>query len=94
MSPTPGRIVLVCIGIDNPDTEYAQPALRPALVVRAWNPTCINAQLFLDGYNDDRFLGNLGPSAGNYAERHNAPLWLTSITEGEGVGQWRWPARA
>lgn len=32
-----------------------KPETRPALVVRSWGPECVNAQLFLDGGNDDRY---------------------------------------
>lgn len=90
MLPTIGRIVLVTIG-----TEGDTPVVRPALVVRVWNATCINAQVFLDGGNDDRHVvGKLGGVAEGFRERGNAPVWMTSIVQGDGVGEWYWPPRA
>jgi len=32
-----------------------KPETRPVLVVKSWGPDCVNAQLFLDGLNDDRY---------------------------------------
>lgn len=87
MKPTIGRIVLVTIG-----TEHGEAVTRPALVVRVWSDDCVNLLLFLDGGNDDRHVSNLG-GAHPFAERGNAPVWLTSSLMGDGVGQWSWPPR-
>jgi hypothetical protein len=95
MAPTIGRIVLVNIGTDYPGTEHEQPVLRPATVVRVWSPTCINVQIQLDGYNDDRFLGQGAlTSAKPHAVRGDATVWATSLCQGDGLGQWNWPPRA
>ena len=81
-----GLIVHVLIGHDFDGT----PVLRPALIVRVWTDNCVNVQLFLDGGNDDRYIDNIA-GAKPYIERGNAPVWLTSTTMGECVGEWRWP---
>jgi hypothetical protein len=81
--PVEGNIVRVNVG---PSYEGGPEQLRPALVVRVWSETCVNAQVFFDGSNDrDCALAK--------TYRHDTlsyPLWLTSTTEGVGVGQWRW----
>lgn len=94
-NPSPGRIVHVRIG--GPDDI---PDLRPAIVVRDWGGGTVNLQLFLDGTNDrgewdPSTAANKEPSHGLYknADCDKGSAWLTSILEGEGVGEWRWPAR-
>lgn len=87
MIPSLGRVILVNIGND-PDG----PRLRPAVVCRVWSPGCVNAQVLVDGSNDDSFLVahfHQAPAS----ERGTGPVWLTSIIEGDDVGQWRWPPR-
>lgn len=84
--PTIGREIQVCIGIEN------QPVHRPAIIVRVWSNDCVNAQVFLDGANDDRHVvGKLFGVVDGFAQRGNTPAWATSIVAGDGVGQWRWP---
>lgn len=88
-----GRIVHVNIGADTrPGYPHSAEQLRPAIVVRTWGDqpeSAVNAQLFTDGTNDagcQYIVDNkIDPTAGQ--------IWLTSITQGDGVGQWRWPAR-
>lgn len=89
MIPSIGRIIHVCIGI-----EDGAPVLRPAIITRVWSPTCVNAQVFLDGGNDDRLVvGKLFGITEGYAERGNAPAWGTSLCQGEAVSCWQWPGR-
>ena len=61
--------------------DEGPPVYRPAIVTRVWSNDSINVQVFFDGTNDDRFRQDFGNG------------WLTSITEGHGVGQWSWPPR-
>jgi hypothetical protein len=83
MKPTIGRIVLVTIGTDN-----GVATVRPAVVVRVWDDITLNLQLLLDGSNDDRHV------VGRFCqEGGNTHLWLTSVTQGDGIGQWNWPPR-
>lgn len=85
MQVTIGRIVHVRIG-----GEDAEPVLRPALVVRVWGDTCVNLQVFLDGTNDQ----HVGPLGGEVARVPALGIaWCTSVTQGDKLGEWRWPAR-
>jgi hypothetical protein len=86
MKPSLGRIVLVTIG-----TEDDAPVVRPAIVVRVWSDTCVNVQLLADGSNDDRHVPLLGIDG--FLERGNAPIWMTSVCQGDRVGEWQWPPR-
>ena len=89
MTPTIGRIIHVRIG--GTDEE---PVLRPAIIVRWWSGSTVNAQVLLDGTNDleiartSNFAGIIDEDA-----CRRGVAWLTSISEGEGIGYWRWPAR-
>lgn len=80
-----GRIVHVRVG-----GEDDSPVLRPAIIVRVWGDTCVNAIVHLDGRNDDVY-GRLDGECGRHVEV--GTVWCTSISLGEGVGNWRWPAR-
>lgn len=82
--PTVGRVVHYRIG--GTDEE---PELRPAIVVRVWSGDCCNLQVFLDGRNDDD--AQVGVTQ---HEAIRGMSWRTSVTEGAGVGEWRWPARS
>lgn len=90
MKPSIGRIVQVRIG----GTEE-EPELRPALVVKVWGDTCINVQTFLDGTNDKQHIASAKDSAVSFGEVDclRGHLWATSVCEGVGIGQWRWPAK-
>lgn len=85
--PTVGRVVHMYVGDSVHD---GSPILRPALVVRAWGPSCVNLQVFLDGTNDD----HVGRLTGESKRSDSGVVWCTSVARGLGVGQWRWPARA
>lgn len=90
MKPTPGRIIHVRIGGDD-----KAPELRPAVVVRVWGPECVNAMMFLDGRNDERHIPEAEGTCAAF-DRHACAVgvaWVTSVTPGDGVGEWRWPAR-
>jgi len=78
-APPVPPMVQVCIGLRD-----GVPVLRPAIVVAVHSDTCVNVQVFLDGSNDDRF-GRLP----GQVTRHSWLVWCTSITLGDGVGQWR-----
>ena len=85
-APTIGRVVHVRIGTD----DAGEPILRPATIVRTWSGSCVNVVVQLDGTNDTRALAACG-----YTPPAEGALtwWVTSISEGEGVMCWRWPAR-
>lgn len=78
-APSVPAMAQVCIGLD----AEGQPVRRPALVTAVHSDTCVNVQVFLDGSNDDRF----GKLPGQVT-RHGWLVWCTSLTAGEGVGQW------
>lgn len=82
MKPTIGRIVHYQLGTGRSKGEY-----RPALIVRVWNDSCVNLQVFLDGSNDRENELSVGV---------DSPLtaWKTSSVQGDGPGQWKWPDRA
>lgn len=72
---TEGRIVhYVIAGHEYPGAHNSKGQHRPAIVVRRWSATEVNALLLLDGGNDGRGSGE--------------PLWLTSICEGTVEGTW------
>lgn len=75
-----GDEILVYLG----DTQGGEPQWRPGVVVRAWNPTCVNAQVFVDGGNDRQLL-----EAYHVTPAPICVWWATSITEGTAVGQWQ-----
>lgn len=82
--------VFVCIGFD-PYNHYI-PVLRPALIVSytgSLGIDVINVQLFLDGSNDDRLIGQMGRSVAPHAVRGDGPVWLTSVSPGYEIGQYR-----
>jgi hypothetical protein len=85
MKPTIGRIVHFRIGGTDAD-----PELRPATVVRVWSKDCVNLQVDFDGENDKKFPPPVGPDTD---EVHRGRGWRKSVSEGDGVGEWRWPPR-
>lgn len=101
--PTSGRTVLYCIGTE----ANGEPVLRPAVVIRGFPDSLhVNLQVFLDGSNDIQYRQaairalNASTAAGAipYAEPTVEECaagiaWRTSASEGELVGQWRWPPR-
>ncbi len=89
-----GRIVHVNLGRDTRPGHATDERehVRPAIVVRTWGDTpesAINVQVLADGSND---VG-LEYLVTNKRDPEAGPVWLTSILQGEGVGQWRWPPR-
>lgn len=97
---SPGRIVLVCIGFLAPDgyaavasAEQGEPVLRPAIVTRMWSDECFNGTLLLDGTNDLRFADDYARGILTNANCEAGTKWVTSCCRGDGIGQWRWPAR-
>lgn len=85
MSPSIGSQILVNIGTEE------EPVLRPAVVVRLWTGTTINAVAFLDGTNDERHVKARGYSI-EPDGRHGTTWWLTSISQGTGPLAWRHPS--
>jgi hypothetical protein len=85
MKPTIGRIVYFRIGGTDAD-----PELRPGTVVRVWSPDCVNLQVDFDGENDKKFPPPIGPDTD---EASRGRGWRKSVSEGDGVGEWRWPPR-
>lgn len=88
MKPTIGRIVHfvqfkpVAFG----DKQFVH---LPAIVTAVWGDTCVNLQVFTDGFNSEPELGeNLSPTA---------IKWVTSVTLDEGASPaartWHWPER-
>lgn len=78
------------------------PKLRPATVVRDWQTVegCVNVRVQLDGTNDTRYLPGLIVRSEDYKpapdevakaeeECRRGDVWLTSVTRGTRVGQWR-----
>lgn len=90
MSLYPGRIVYVRIG--GPDEH---PELRPAIVVKIWPAGCFNGQMFLDGLNDTPRIEEAADTQAQFSEEDCAEgcAWVTSVSEGDGIGEWRWPVR-
>lgn len=80
-APKIGAMVLLRVG--GTDDE---PALRPALVVRVWTADSCNAQVFMDGHNDDRDYPCL---QGELSRDPTGTRWCTSIVRGSDKGQWR-----
>jgi hypothetical protein len=76
--PTVGRIVHFTLD-HGPNAGQA----RPAMVVRVWNDTCVQLQVFMDGTND-------GP------EYTSGLRWCTSVHHAAEptAGRWHWPPRA
>ncbi len=56
---------------------------RPMLVVKVWSPTCVNGIVFVDGYNDCNLI-----VLGTCLKEGSFMEWGTSISKGEGIGQW------
>ena len=79
MSPSLGRIVLVCIGVVDDE-----PIFKPAIVTRVWGETCINVTVYADDSDESLLLASFGTVKSRW----------TSVTQGDGVGQWSWPPRA
>ena len=75
--PTIGRIVHFKL---NEGTSKGQ--IRPALIVRVWNDTCVQLHLFLDKANDH--------STNDFASSAS----LATDLEAECHGQWFWPPRS
>lgn len=91
MKPTIGRIVHV-----NVTREESGEALelRPAIITRVWSNTCVNLQVFLDGQNDTVSTPRTNRLQGvSHVDKELGIAWCTSVTQGDGVGEWRWPAR-
>lgn len=77
------RIVEYAIGKDH----AGEVVRRPAIVVNDWGSGVHpNIQVFLDGSNDARY-------GFTSEECARGTAWRTSVDEGEGVGEWRWPPR-
>lgn len=77
------------------------PELRPAIVVRLFEGLpYANLQVFVDGSNDSPAHGIGWPAAPRpdpiftAEERDRGTAWKTSVSEGTGIGMWRWPARS
>lgn len=91
VKPTVGRIV---------NFTLANGEVRPAIIVRVWNDTCINVRVFLDGSNDDAALTvHLDGASYDVADRVTG--WSTSVCYEEPVDgaaaaprTWHWPSRA
>lgn len=75
-----GDEILVYVG-DNTDGSQQW---RPGIVVRTWGGTTVNAQVFVDGFNDKGHLERLGINP-----QPMCIWWATSIIAGDSVGQWR-----
>lgn len=73
-----------------------EPVLAPAQVVAVWSEDCANLVVTFDGTNHraDQWHPSLAEGyAASDAEAERCSGWRTSVTQGDGVGQWRWPAR-
>lgn len=84
MNPTIGRIVHF---VQNSAT---QPKLihLPAIIVAVWGPTCVNLQVFTDGYNSE-------PAGGEGTQPPSLKL-ITSVSEdatAQTARSWHWPER-
>lgn len=57
---------------------------RPAICVKAWNDTCGNFQVFIDGSND-RFASE--------EYQNKGIMWMTSVgySEEKPTRTWHWP---
>lgn len=61
---------------------------RPAICVRAWNDTCGNFQVFLDGTND-------AATDASREAMERGTMWATSVcySEEKAIRTWHWPER-
>lgn len=88
--PTVGRIVHVPVCGSSGFVEDR----RPAIIVRVWNDTCVNLQVFIDGRNDyNKFVSGRWIS---HEEVSNGYIWITSanyIDEFKHGAFWTWPPR-
>jgi hypothetical protein len=82
-----GRIVHVNIGTKE------TPILRPAQVVRVWTDEMCNVQMATDGTNDAESLAVIHVIPSAFEKTVPSHVWLTSLHQGEGPREWRWPAR-
>ena len=80
MAPTIGRTVSFIL-VDGERT-------LPLVVTRVWSATTVNGILLTDGSNDRGQIPNRPDFSGEHT------LWLTSITQGDSPGNWKWPERA
>lgn len=88
MKPTIGRIVHFVQA--NPFANGPDKFVHlPAIVTAVWGDTCVNIQVFTDGFNSEPALGeNLSPTA---------IKWVTSVTlddsEAPQGRTWHWPEK-
>lgn len=68
-----------------PSRTSSEVRLRPAVVVAGWSVGCANLVVTLDGTNDRDVLDASRDTRG-------WQVWVTSVSEGEAVGQFRYPA--
>jgi hypothetical protein len=88
MKPTIGRIVHY---VQAKPAQYGpdQFVHLPAIITAVWGESCVNLQVFTDGFNSEPSLGeNLSPTA---------IKWVTSVSldasETPQGRTWHWPER-
>ncbi len=79
--PSIGRVVHFVLGPNANNVLAGQGEHRPGLIVRVWNPNCVNLIVFLDGSNDTDRVD----------EQHT--MWVTSVVNDDTgkPGTWHWP---
>lgn len=82
LKPTVGRIV---------HFHLSDGEVRPAIIVRVWSDTCVQLQVFTDGYNDNDVLRSMQRIGSGDAPN---VLWATSSEHGTDAHQWSWPQRS
>lgn len=84
--PTIGRILHLNIA----NSVDVNPEWRPCVVTRVWSDTTVNVVVTLDGVNDAYLVRDF---PGLHVSADGMHACATSVLEGVGPRDWRWPPR-